>query len=94
MCTGGPNSRNGVDLGVVVAVAVGVAVGVDVGVGDGPQYLPPVLKDAAAGAATQTIISLPVETAVGTYRAVGALVVLVAVQLSVPGLYLLLVSKY
>ena len=36
----------------------------------------------------QTIISLPVQTAVGTYRAVGALVVLVAVQLSVPGLYL------
>jgi hypothetical protein len=36
----------------------------------------------------QTIISLPVHTAVGTLRAEGALVVLVAVQLSVPGLYL------
>ena len=36
----------------------------------------------------QTIISLPVQTAVATYRAVGALMVLVAVQLSVPGLYL------
>jgi hypothetical protein len=36
----------------------------------------------------QTIISLPVHTAVETYRPVGALVVLVAVQLSAPGLYL------
>ena len=40
-------------------------------------YLPP-----------QTIISLPVHTAVGPSRAEGALVVLVAVQLSVLGLYL------
>ena len=36
----------------------------------------------------QIIISLPVHTAVCQYRAVGALVVLVAVQLSVLGLYL------
>ena len=36
----------------------------------------------------QTIISLPVQTAVAMYRAVGASVVLVAVQLPVPGLYL------
>src|SRR5438552_6413762 len=36
----------------------------------------------------QTIISLPVQTAVCLSRASGALVVLVAVQLSVPGLYL------
>ena len=36
----------------------------------------------------QTIISLPVHTAVCIARAVGALVVLVAVQLSVLGLYL------
>ena len=36
----------------------------------------------------QTIISLPVQTAVCSSRAVGALVVLVAVQLSVLGLYL------
>ena len=36
----------------------------------------------------QTIISLPVQTAVCKYRPVGAVVVLVAVQLSVPGLYL------
>jgi len=33
----------------------------------------------------QTIISLPVQTAVGTYRALGASVVLVAVQLFGPG---------
>ena len=36
----------------------------------------------------QTIISLPVQTAVCWYRAEGALVVLVAVQLSVLGMYL------
>ena len=36
----------------------------------------------------QTIISLPVQTAVWKSRAEGALVVLVAVQLSVLGLYL------
>ena len=43
----------------------------------GPTWWPP-----------QTIISLPVQTAVCWYRAEGALVVLVAVQLSVLGLYL------
>ena len=36
----------------------------------------------------QTIISLPVHTAVWESRGSGALVGLVAVQLSVPGLYL------
>ena len=36
----------------------------------------------------QMIISLPVQTATCKYRAVGAFVVLVAVQLSFPGLYL------
>ena len=36
----------------------------------------------------QMIISLPVQTAVCTVRRLGALMVLVAVQLSVPGLYL------
>ena len=36
----------------------------------------------------QAIISLPVHTAVWEKRAAGALVVLVAVQLLVPGLYL------
>ncbi len=51
-----------VAVGVAVAVAVGVAVGVEVGVGVGPdsaQYLPPVLVPPP-----QTIISLPVHTAV------------------------------
>jgi len=51
-------------------------------------YLPPVLKYVGPDAAPpQTIISLPVHTAL-ELRAVGALVVLVAVQLSVLGLYL------
>src|SRR4029077_12226147 len=45
-------------------------------------YLPPVFTP------PQTIISLPVHTAVCPLRAVGALVVLVAVQLSVLGSYL------
>src|SRR5262245_34642418 len=49
-----------------------------------PQYLPPVFEPVSP----QTIISLPVQTAVCSYRTVGALVVLVAVQLSVLGLYL------
>ena len=50
-------------------------------------YLPPVLKSLVSRP-PQTIISLPVQTAVCESRATGALVVLVAVQLSVPGLYL------
>ena len=52
-------------------------------------YLPPVfvsLNEELRPA--QTIISLPVHTAVSTARAAGALAVLVAVQLSVLGLYL------
>src|SRR5262249_56705653 len=65
----------GLAVGVPDAVTVAVAVAVGVGVGEGAP-LPP-----------QTIISLPVQTAVCPYRALGALVVLVAVQLSVPGLY-------
>ena len=51
-------------------------------------YLPPVLKTLALPCPPQTIISLPVHTAVCQYRPAGALVVLVAVQLSVLGLYL------
>jgi hypothetical protein len=47
-------------------------------------YRPPVFKPVPP----QTIISLPVQTAVCEFRALGALVVLVAVQLSVLGLYL------
>ena len=51
-------------------------------------YLPPVLKYVGDASPPHTIISLPVQTAVWSYRAVGALAVLVAGQLSVPGLYL------
>jgi hypothetical protein len=47
-------------------------------------YLPPVLSPVPP----QTIISLPVHTAVCQYRAAGVLVVLVGVQVSVLGLYL------
>jgi hypothetical protein len=81
----------GVAVGVAVAVAAAVAVGVGegVGVGVGPdtgaQYLPPLLKMLPRPLVPpQTIISLSVQTA-GADRAEGALVVLVAVQLSVLG---------
>src|SRR5689334_2121709 len=57
-----------VGVNVAVAVAVGVGVTVDVGVGVGEpacaQYLPPVLKRMAPLEPPQTIISLPVHTAV------------------------------
>jgi hypothetical protein len=51
-------------------------------------YLPPVLKVVLKFSPPQTIISLPVHTAVGKIRALGAPLMLVAVQLSVLGLYL------
>jgi len=51
-------------------------------------YLPPVLKKPPLPIPPQAIISLPVHTAVCCSRREGALVVLVAVQLSVEGLYL------
>ena len=51
-------------------------------------YLPPVLKELKKSRPPQTIMSLSVHTAVWDNRAVGALVVLVAVQVSAPGLYL------
>jgi hypothetical protein len=51
------------------------------------SYLPPVLKGLRSSVPPQTIISLPVVTAVCLYRAVGALVMLVAYQLSVPESY-------
>src|SRR6266436_3072202 len=51
-------------------------------------YLPPVFKTPLVPIPPQTIISLPVQTAVWTHRATGALVVLVAVQVFVLGLYL------
>ena len=52
-------------------------------------YLPPVLKrlGPALAAPPQMIISLPIHTAVWASRGLGALVPLVAVQLSVAGLY-------
>jgi hypothetical protein len=54
------------------------------------SYLPPVLKSMQGEqkAPPQTIISLPVHTAVCEFRASGALMVLIDIQLSVPGLYL------
>ena len=51
-------------------------------------YLPPVFKSPETPLPPQTIISLPVHTAVAMNRAAGVLLMLVAVQLSVPGLYL------
>jgi hypothetical protein len=56
-----------VGVGVAVGVTVGVAVGVGVGVGLGAaaQYLPPVFKLLPESSCPpQTIISLPVHTAV------------------------------
>jgi len=81
----------GMAVGVAVAIAVGVGVtdGVGVGVVPCPQYLPPVSKKSKLPVVPpQAIISLPVHTAVWAKRAAGALAVLVAVQLLVPGLYL------
>ena len=80
----------GVAVVVAVAVAVGVAVTVGVGVGepDCAQYLPPVRKKSTEAPPPQTIISLPVHTAVCPLRPIGALLVLVAVQLSMSGTYL------
>ena len=56
--------------------------------GDSAQYLPPVFKGPLPRTPPQTIISLPVQTAVCLSRGAGAVVVLVAIQLSVLGLYL------
>src|SRR5206468_12691539 len=72
-------------------VGVGVAVGVGVGVGapDCAQYLPPVFnRFPLISTPPHTIISLPVHTAECAYRPAGALVLLVAVQVSAPGSYL------
>src|SRR6266576_1851297 len=60
------------------------------------SYLPPVFKSPLKGKPPmppQTIISVPVHTAVCELLASGTLVVLVPVQLFVPGLYLPPVSK-
>ena len=68
---------------------VGRGLGVGVGLGVGAQYLPPVFRlFGPSGVPPQTIISLPVQTAVCWNLAEGALMMLVAVQLSVLGLYL------
>jgi hypothetical protein len=53
-----------VDVGVAVAVAVAVGVGVGVELGAVAQYLPPVIGKLLASPPPQTIISLPVQTAV------------------------------
>jgi hypothetical protein len=95
-----------VAVGVGVVVGVTVAVGVGLGAPDSAQYLPPVFSvmlgwSASCGRAVgvetasppHTIISLPAHTAVCPNRAVGALVVLVAVQLLLLGLYLPPVPK-
>jgi len=65
-----------------------VGVGVGVGLGAAAQYLAPVFKKPPLPCPPQTIIWLPVHTAVWNSRPAGALVVLVAVQLFVLGLYL------
>ena len=88
-------------LAVGVGVVVGDAVGVGVGEANCAQYLPPVFSvmlgwSASCGRAVgvvtasppHTIISLPAHTAVCPNRAVGASVVLIAVQLLLLGLYL------
>ena len=86
-----PDIVIGMHFGVAVGVGDGVAVEVGVAVGVAPdwaQYLPPVFKTLMRSSPPQTIISLPVHTAVGKARASGALVVVVATQLSVLGSYL------
>jgi hypothetical protein len=78
----------GEGLGEPLGVAVAVTVAVGVGAPAWAQYLPPVSKVfKLPPAPPQAIISLPVHTATWEKRAAGALVVLVAVQLSVPGSY-------
>ena len=84
----GVGVRVAVGVAVTVVVDVGVGVGVGVGAGTVAQYLPPVLKTLLLSPPPQTIISVPVQTAVCSLRAVGALLVSVAVQLSLSGLYL------
>jgi hypothetical protein len=66
-------------------VGVGVGVGGEAGAG---SYLSPAFSCTKPPTPPHTIISLPVQTAVCEDRARGALVMLVGVQLFVPGLYL------
>src|SRR5262249_33076951 len=82
----------GVRIAVGVAVAVAATVAVGVGVGVAPErakFLPQVLKSREPiPSPPQTIISLPFQMAVWRNRAAGALVMLVPLQLSIPGSYL------
>jgi hypothetical protein len=78
----------GRDIVIGAGFGVGVGDGVGVVVKGSPQYLPPVSKVLIPSYPPQTIISVPVQVAVCTSRPIGALLVLIAVQLSVPGLYL------
>ena len=71
--------------GLGVGANLGVGEGVGVEPGAAAQYLPPVFRALLASYPPQTIISLPVQTAVWDSRAAGALVVLVAIQVLVPG---------
>jgi hypothetical protein len=52
------------EVGVALGVAVAVGVGVGVGEPDWAQYLPPVFQRLISSVPPQTIISLPVSTAV------------------------------
>jgi hypothetical protein len=81
------SQRKGVGVGVGAGVGEVVGVGVGVKADATAQYLPPVCNSVTLYP-PQTIISVPVQTAVCSVRAEGAFVVLVAVQLSVLGLYL------
>ena len=82
-----PGVEVGVGVGVKLAVGVAVGVGVGVGLGAAAQYRAPVFKSPLSYP-PQTIISLPVQTAVCHSLPSGTLLVLVALQLSVSGLYL------
>jgi hypothetical protein len=66
----------------------GVGVGVGLSGADCTLFLAPVFKNNPNSFPPQTIISLPVHTAVWPDLAVGASAVLVATQMSVAGLYL------
>ena len=77
--------------GVGVTRCIGVGVGV---APDAAQYLAPVFKSPELPEPAQMIISPPVQTAECNDRPSGASVVLVAIQLSVPGLYRPPVFRY
>jgi hypothetical protein len=62
---GGVERGLGVGEGLGVKVGVAVGVGVGVGLGEVAQYLPPVIGKVLASPPPHTIISPPVQTAVG-----------------------------